>query len=58
MIIDIIIIGIILLILYYLFAWISHYEGTSFGRPVPWWLCIFCLIEKIKGDKNDKTKIM
>ena len=41
-----------IIIIYLLLAWISHYENMMFGGGViPEWLCIFCLIEKIKGDE-------
>jgi hypothetical protein len=37
-----------LIFLYLSITYISHYEGMAFGSPIPRWLCIFCLLEKVK----------
>lgn len=35
-------------VLYLAMAKLSHYEGLLLGSAIPPWLCVFCLIERVK----------
>lgn len=43
-----ILIILVLISVYFILSWLSHYENLSYGRTIPYWLCIFCLKDKIK----------
>lgn len=43
---------ILVLVSYLILTWISHYDNMMFGRIIPHWLCIFCLLEKLEEIKT------
>lgn len=50
--IEFVLLILIIFVCYLILCFISHYESGMFGGSlVPSWLCIFCLIDKIKEEK-------